>query len=136
MEYKGYRAIVEFDDSAEVFHGEVVNTRDVITFSGRSVAELRQAMRDSIEDYCAWCIERGKQPEKPFSGKFVLRLEPQLHRAVTLAARQAGMSLNAWAATRLAKAAEGHGLAQSRRSTKATRARAKTRSAPLGSKGA
>lgn len=106
MKYKGYEAIVEFDDMAEQFHGEVVNTRDVITFAGKSVAELRKALRDSVEDYCAWCAERGKQPEKPFSGRFVLRLDPETHRAVTVAARLAGMSLNSWAATRLATAAQ------------------------------
>ena len=55
MEYKGYVGKVEFDDDAEIFHGEVLDTRDVITFQGKSVGELRQAFRDSIDDYLAFC---------------------------------------------------------------------------------
>ena len=105
MEYKGYVATVEYDDAAAVFHGEIVNTRDVITFQGRSVDDLRRALRDSIEDYLAWCRQRGKEPEKPFSGKFMVRLGPEVHRRITLAAREEGKSLNAWAAERLAAAA-------------------------------
>ena len=105
MEYKGYVGRVEFDDEAEIFHGEVVNLRDVITFQGRSVDELRQAFADSVEDYLAWCAERGKSPEKPFSGKFVVRLDPEVHRSISAAAREQGKSLNAWVAERLASAA-------------------------------
>jgi predicted HicB family RNase H-like nuclease len=59
MEYKGYVAKVEFDEDAEAFHGEVVNTRDIITFEGSSVAELKAALRDSVEDYLAFCAKRG-----------------------------------------------------------------------------
>ena len=62
MEYKGYTGIVEFDDDAEIFHGEIANLRDVITFQGRSVDELRKAFVDSIDDYLAWCDERGNLP--------------------------------------------------------------------------
>jgi predicted HicB family RNase H-like nuclease len=51
MEYKGYRSRIEFDDTANIFHGEVINIRDVITFQGKSVDELRQAFEDSVEDY-------------------------------------------------------------------------------------
>ena len=50
MEYKGYIGHVEFDDNAEIFHGEVINTRDVITFQGKTVKEIKKAFRDSIED--------------------------------------------------------------------------------------
>ena len=67
MEYKGYNATVEFDDEAGIFHGEVALVRDVITFQGTSVDELRQAFRDSVEDYLEWCAERGEEAEKPLS---------------------------------------------------------------------
>ena len=60
MEYKGYIGKVEFDDQAGIFHGEVVNTRDVITFQGESVAELKKAFRESVDDYLAFCKERGE----------------------------------------------------------------------------
>ncbi len=66
MQYKGYLGQVEFDDEAGIFHGEVVNIRDVITFQGKSVAELRQAFEESIEDYLAFCAERGEEPNQPF----------------------------------------------------------------------
>jgi predicted HicB family RNase H-like nuclease len=96
LEYKGYLGHVEFDDEAEVFHGEIINTRDVITFQGSSVAELHAALEASIEDYLAFCAERGESPEKPFSGKFMLRTSPDLHRDLFVAAKKAGVSLNAW----------------------------------------
>ena len=103
MNYKGYVAEVVFDDAAGVFHGEVVNIRDVVTFEGRSVDEIRHAFRDSVDDYLDWCAERGKAPEKPFSGRFVVRVDPEIHRAAATAARAADKSLNAWVAERLAE---------------------------------
>ena len=65
MEYKGYIGKVEFDDEAGLFHGEVINTRDVITFQGRSVSELEIALRDSVEDYLAFCAARSEEHEVP-----------------------------------------------------------------------
>jgi predicted HicB family RNase H-like nuclease len=101
MEYKGYIGKVDFDDEAGVFHGEVINTRDVITFQGDSVAELKRAFRESVDDYLVFCKQRGEEPDKPFSGQFVARIAPELHRQVNLAARLAGKSLNAWVAEQL-----------------------------------
>jgi predicted HicB family RNase H-like nuclease len=97
MEYKGYLARVEFDDRANVFHGEVVTVRDVITFQGTSVDELQQAFKDSVDDYLDFCKERGEEPEKPFSGRFMIRLSPEQHRRMLLAAEKSGKDLNAWA---------------------------------------
>ena len=105
MSYKGYEAIVAYDEDADVFHGEVMNLRDVITFQGRSVGELKEALADSVEDYLAFCDERGEKEEKPYSGQFVVRVEPPVHRAVVTAARRAGISLNKWVASVLEKAA-------------------------------
>ncbi len=104
MAYKGYEATVEYDADAELFHGEVVNTRDVITFQGRSVDALKAALADSVEDYLAFCRERGEDPEKPYSGQFVVRVDPALHRAVAAAAKRAGASLNKWVAAALERA--------------------------------
>jgi predicted HicB family RNase H-like nuclease len=101
MEYNGYVGRVEYDDEAGIFHGEVVNTRDVITFQGATVAELKKAFRDSVEDYLAFCSERGEEPEKPFSGQFVTRVGPDLHRRISLAATLSGKSLNAWVTEQL-----------------------------------
>lgn len=96
MEYKGYIGKVEFDDEAGILHGEVINIRDVVTFEGQTVEELQQAFRDSIEDYLEFCAERGEDPEKPFSGKFVLRVPAELHRKAYIKARMADKSLNSW----------------------------------------
>lgn len=104
MEYKGYIGKVEFDDEADLFHGEVINTRDVITFQGTSTGELKQAFHDSVDDYLAFCEERGEEPDKPYSGQFVTRIPPELHREVSIAASIEGVSLNAWVHTRLANA--------------------------------
>jgi predicted HicB family RNase H-like nuclease len=94
MEYKGYLSHVEFDDEANIFYGEVINIRDVITFQGKSVDELRQAFEDSVEDYLAFCAERGEKPDKPFSGRFTVLLSPEVHRKIILAAEKAGKGLD------------------------------------------
>jgi predicted HicB family RNase H-like nuclease len=104
MEYQGYIGKVEFDDEASIFHGEVINTRDVITFQGKSVVELKKAFRESVDDYLAFCAELGEEPDKPFSGQFVARVSPDLHRRASLAASLAGKSLNAWVAEQLESA--------------------------------
>lgn len=101
MEYKGYVGKVEFDDEAPIFHGEVLDTRDVITFQGQGVKELKIAFRESIDDYLAFCKKRGEEPNKPFSGQFVTRIPLDLHRQVNLAARTSGKSLIAWVVEQL-----------------------------------
>jgi predicted HicB family RNase H-like nuclease len=104
MEYKGYFAKVEFDDDDNIFHGEIINLRDVITFEGETVKELKQAFQDSVDDYLDFCAERGEEAEKPYSGKFVVRVEPELHKNITIEARKKGMSLNVWVKKALSRA--------------------------------
>ena len=106
MEYRGYRAAVTFDDDAGVFHGEVVDSRDVITFQGESVPELRQAFGGSVDEYLTVCSERGRTPDTPFSGRISLRVTPEVHRAATAAARTEGKSLNAWLAETVERAVQ------------------------------
>ncbi|MGO9543915.1 MAG: type II toxin-antitoxin system HicB family antitoxin [Rhodomicrobium sp.] len=62
MSCKGYEALVQYDEDAEIFHGEVMNLRDVIMFQGSSAGELKQAFAESVEDYLAFCLERGEDP--------------------------------------------------------------------------
>ncbi len=106
MEYKRYIGRVEFDDEAGIFHGEIINTRDVITFQGQSVSELTKAFHDSVDEYLAFCRQRGETPDKPFSGQFVTRIPPELHRQVNVAAVVSGKSLNAWVAEQLQTAVQ------------------------------
>ena len=94
MEYKNYIGNVEYDAEARIFHGEVLNTKDVITFQGMTVDELEHAFKESIEDYLDWCLEEDVTPEKPYSGKFNLRLSPELHREVAITARKLNVSIN------------------------------------------
>ncbi len=105
MEYKGYRAAVRFDSDAGVFHGEVVDTRDVVVFEGTSVEQLHREFWHSIDDYLVVCAERGRTPDKPFSGRIPLRVSPEVHRSAAAAARAEGKSLNAWLAQAVERAA-------------------------------
>jgi predicted HicB family RNase H-like nuclease len=95
MRYKSYVGKVEFDAEAAILHGEVVGIRDVVTFEGTSVAEVERAFRESVDDYLAFCRQRGEDPDKPCSGKFVSRVGADLHRRLELLARASGKSLNA-----------------------------------------
>ena len=101
MKYKGYEALVSLDDVQGIFHGEVINIRDVITFQGQSVSELKQAFIESVEDYLEFCAQRGEEPEKPFSGRFVVRIDPELHKQIYIKAKQEGKSLNTWVSEKL-----------------------------------
>lgn len=94
MKYKTYIGRVEYDDEAKIFHGEVIGLKDVITFQGTSVEELEQSFKDSIDDYLAFCKERGEKPEKSFSGTFNVRISPDLHAKLVLNAQMMGVSLN------------------------------------------
>jgi predicted HicB family RNase H-like nuclease len=96
MEYKGYIGKVELDEAAGILHGEVINIRDVITFEGTSVDEVQKAFRESVDDYLDFCAQRNESPEKPFSGKFVIRLPAELHRKAYIQAKLADKSLNSW----------------------------------------
>ena len=65
MEYRGYRGVVQHDGPDGLLCGEVVGIRDVITYQGRSASEVRQAFKDSVDEYLAICSERGREPDRP-----------------------------------------------------------------------
>ncbi|MBE3117941.1 MAG: type II toxin-antitoxin system HicB family antitoxin [Candidatus Atribacteria bacterium] len=96
MEYMGYIGKVEIDDEAGILYGEVINVRDVITFEGLTVDEIQKAFRESVDDYLDFCTQRNESPEKPFSGKFVVRLPAELHRKAYIQAKLKDKSLNGW----------------------------------------
>lgn len=104
--YKGYTGKVEVDAEANVLAGEVLNIRDVVTFEGDTVPEVKQAFRDSVDDYLDFCNGLGRKPNKPFSGKLAYRTTPERHRQIFIAASNRGKSLNAWIDDTLAIAAE------------------------------
>ncbi|MGE5457925.1 MAG: type II toxin-antitoxin system HicB family antitoxin [Methanococcaceae archaeon] len=96
MTYKGYTGKVEFDEEAGIFHGEVIDTKDVITFQAENAKKLRKAFEESVDDYIEFCLERGEEPDKPFSGQFVLRIPQELHREIYIKAASSGTSINSW----------------------------------------
>ena len=101
IEYKEYTGVFEFDDEYEIFAGHVVGTRDGINFEGRSVAELKESMRSAVDDYLDYCEETGRNPNKPYSGRILVRIAPELHRKLATKAGSQRMSINTYLARRL-----------------------------------
>lgn len=106
MRYKGYSARIEYSDEDECFVGRVAGIRDILTFHGESVAEVRQAFEEALDFYLETCAKRGETPNKPYSGKLLLRVSPEVHAAVATAAKVSGQSINQWAAERLSEAVD------------------------------
>lgn len=98
LRYKGYVGSVDFDADDRIFHGRVMGIKDVVTFEGASVDELEQDFHEAVDHYLEHCREIGKRPEKPFSGRFVLRIPSELHCAIAIQAMQQKKSINAWVA--------------------------------------
>ncbi len=103
MKYKGYSGFVEFEEDSGILFGRVIGLRDVITFQGTSVAEVTQAFHDLIDEYLEFCAKRGESPDKPYSGHFVVRVAPQLHRALANSAEAQNISLNSLVESTLAR---------------------------------
>lgn len=105
MSYKGYSARVEYDDEDGIFVGRIAGIRDGVGFHADSVAELREAFHEAVEDYLETCASIDKEPQKAFSGQMMFRVNPELHRKAAIAAELAGKSLNQWAEEVLNRAA-------------------------------
>ena len=108
LSYKGYTGRFEYDAEADIFHGEVLHIQDVVTFQGRSIDELKTALADSVEDYLDFCAQEGKQPQRPYSGRFNVRISPELHQRIAQEAAHAGKSLNAWLSDSLSRLVAGN----------------------------
>ena len=98
MQYKGYLAAIEYDESVDLLHGRVVNAGDypIVTFEAADVEGLKREFRASVEDYLAFCKEKGLEPEEPYSGTVSVALGSTLHRQATLVSMEDGISLNDW----------------------------------------
>ncbi|MBA3603701.1 MAG: type II toxin-antitoxin system HicB family antitoxin [Parachlamydiaceae bacterium] len=94
LKYKNYIGVVQFDDEAMIFHGDVIGIRDVVTFRGVTPEEIKKEFEISVDGYLDWCEELGQKPEKPFSGNIHLRLRPELHAMLSAEAKIQGVSLN------------------------------------------
>lgn len=104
MFYKGYNARIEFDDEDRIFVGHLAGIRDIVSFHGSSVDELEAAFHEAVDDYLAHCAKLNLSPNKPFSGRMLLRVPPEVHARVSAAAQVAGISLNQWATQALEQA--------------------------------
>lgn len=104
MKHKGYTARVELDDRDNIFVGRILGIRSIISFHGKTVSGLRTEFRQAVEEYLAECEERGLKPEKPASGKLLLRVPPEVHGRALVVAQAAGKSLNQWATEVLQRA--------------------------------
>ena len=94
LKHGGYLGKVEVED--DEFYGVVVNLhRDHVDFRGRTIDEVREAFHDSVDFYLKGCEEDGEEPERPFSGRFVVRLPPATHRRASTLSRIENRSLNA-----------------------------------------
>lgn len=99
LEHKGYIGTVTADDG--VIAGRVLGLRDVVTFAGATYAEVEQAFRDSIDAYLAFRAARGEAPDRPYSGKIPLRLDPEIHRRAARRVPAEGLSWNPWISRRI-----------------------------------
>lgn len=97
MSHKGYTARVEYDERDNIFVGRILGIRSIISFHGETVAGLRTQFEHAVNDYLAECKQEGVAPEKPASGKLLLRIPPETHGRALVAAQAAGKSLNQWA---------------------------------------
>lgn len=104
MMHRGYAAKIEYSDEDGCFVGRVAGINDVIGFHAESVKELRAAFEEAVDDYIVTCEKAGRAPQKPYSGKLMLRVPPEVHARAAMMAEAHGMSLNQWAADVLSKA--------------------------------
>jgi len=104
MTYKGYAARIEYSDEDGCFIGHIAGIKDIIGFHAECVKELRLAFEEAVDDYLATCEKADRNPQKPYSGKLMLRVPPEVHARAAMLAEAHGMSINQWVADVLSKA--------------------------------
>lgn len=109
MKHKGFTARIEYDAEDEIFVGRIAGIRDVVGFHADSVAGLREAFHEAVDDYLAACAAAGKSPDRAYSGQVMFRISPEVHAAAARAAEISGKSLNQWGEDALAEAARRSG---------------------------
>lgn len=104
MTFKEYAARIEYSDEDGCFVGHIAGIKDVIGFHAETVKELRAAFEEAVDDYFTTCAELGRAPQKPYSGKLMLRVPPEVHARAAMMAQAHGVSINQWASDVLAHA--------------------------------
>jgi predicted HicB family RNase H-like nuclease len=105
MNYKGYHARIDYDPRDNIFVGRVLGVADRITFHGETVTALKEGFHEAVDHYLEDCAKTGRDPQKPASGKLMLRIRPEVHAAVGIAASATGKSINQWVDEVLERAA-------------------------------
>lgn len=96
MNYKSYAARIEYSNEDDCFIGHIAGINDIIGFHANSVSELHVAFEEAVDDYLEACKNIGKSPQKPYSGKILLRIPPEMHAKAAMMAEANGKSLNSW----------------------------------------
>lgn len=108
MSHGGYAARIEFDERDNVFVGRILGSRSIVSFHDETVGELRREFAAAVDDDLHDCEEQGIEPERPASGRLLLRIPPDVHSRAVVAAQAEGKSMNQWATEALRRAvAEG-----------------------------
>lgn len=94
FEFNGYLGSLETSIEDKCLYGRIEFINDLVTYQGNTISELEAAFKESVEDYLATCASQSKEPDRPFSGSFNIRIGSDLHRKVAIAAKQADRSLN------------------------------------------
>ncbi len=110
LKYRSYSGIVEYDPDGKIFTVEVIGVRDVITFQGRTPEEIELSFRAAVDFYLEMCQQDGVAAQKPFSGRFNVRLSPEVHRQIAERAALQRVSLNQWVANQWVAEAVTHAL--------------------------
>lgn len=105
LTYNGYSARIEFDAEDRILFGRLAGIADGVSFHADTVAELEAAFHEAVDDYIETCAKVGKTPERPYSGKVMLRIDPTLHARIARAAQLAGKSINQFGEEALRRAA-------------------------------
>lgn len=94
LEYNGYQGSVEYSADDNCLVGRVLHIADSLCYDGTTVAEIKAAFEETVDEYIAFCAERGVEASKPFNGIFQVRVSPELHRAAVMAAARKKLKLN------------------------------------------
>ena len=103
MRYKNYSAKIEYSDDDQCFIGRIAGIKDIITFHGESVGELKNAFHEAVGFYIESCIREGVSPQRSYSGKVMIRIPPEVHAHAAMQAEAHGKSLNQWIADALTR---------------------------------
>lgn len=93
--YNGYTGSIETSVENRVLHGKLLFVNDLVTYEAKTLDSLEDEFKLAVDDYIETCAAIGKEPQKPLSGQFNVRISPDLHQKLALKAIQTGKSLNA-----------------------------------------